>query len=172
MAKKILVPLKRGDRVEEFIPYIKEVIQPGMSVVFLIQHPVNGFKWLQAYSAIMECGLEKPLAVRRMVESHSAQMNRRLAEQRVFHTCEALQKLGVKITVDVYRGGLRKALRSYINSGDVDLIVTRPGIGFQFLSLLQGTAAVLSMFKPPSSSPLLRPQAYSESTLRLLHPGA
>ena len=76
------------------IPHLKEITQPGMSVVFLIQRPVDGFKWLQAYSAIMQCGLEKPLAVRKMVESHSAEMNRRLAQQRVFHACEALHELG------------------------------------------------------------------------------
>ena len=37
-----------------------------MSVVFLIHHPVNGLKWLQAYSAILECDITNALAVRRM----------------------------------------------------------------------------------------------------------
>ena len=171
MAKKILVPLKRGDRIEDIVPYLNQVAQPGASVVFLIHHPVNGFKWLQAYSAIMQCEINNAQAVRKMVESHSAEMNRRLAAQRVFHTCEALHQLGIKIAVEVYTGGLRKALRSYVSSGDVDLIVTRPGVGFQFMSLLQGTAAMLSIFKRPSSSPLLGPQVHSETTLRLLYPG-
>ena len=48
MAAKILVPLKKHDRVEEIVPYIEKVAEPGASVVFLVHHPVNGFKWLQA----------------------------------------------------------------------------------------------------------------------------
>lgn len=40
MAAKILVPLKRHDRIEAIIPYIAQVTQPGMRVVFLIHHPV------------------------------------------------------------------------------------------------------------------------------------
>jgi hypothetical protein len=43
MAEKILVPLKRHDRVEEMIPYIEKVTQPGTSVVFLVHHPASGF---------------------------------------------------------------------------------------------------------------------------------
>jgi hypothetical protein len=76
MAEKILVPLKRHDRVEEVIPYIEKVTQPGTSVVFLIHHPVNGLKWLQAYCGILQCGLEKTVAIRRMIESYSVKMRR------------------------------------------------------------------------------------------------
>jgi len=44
MSKKILVPLKKHDRIEEIVPYLEEVTQPGTNVVFLIHYPVNGFK--------------------------------------------------------------------------------------------------------------------------------
>ena len=46
---KILVPLKRHDQIEEIMPYIEKVAEPGAGVVFLVHHPVSGFKWLQAY---------------------------------------------------------------------------------------------------------------------------
>ena len=152
MAQKILVVLKRGDRIEEIVPYLEEVTKPGMSVVFLIHRPMNRFKWLQAYCGIMECGLEKTLAIRRMVESYSVQMRRQLAQQKVFHTCEALQRLGVKIAVDVYAGSLRKTLRSHVLNGDSQLIVMRPAIGHRVMSFLQGTVSIFSVFKRPSSS--------------------
>jgi hypothetical protein len=171
MAKKILVPLKRGDRIEDIVPYINQVAHPGASVLFLIHHPVNGFKWLQAYSAIMQCEINNAQAVRKMVESHSAEMNRRLAAQRVFHTCEALQQLGVKISVETYTGSLRKMLRSYVTNGDVDLIVTQPRIGLRLMSFIGETAALWCAFQRPSVSSLLKWQAYSESALRLLRPG-
>jgi len=160
MAEKILVPLKRHDRVEEVIPYIEKVTQPGASVVFLIHHPVNSLKWLRAYCGIMECGLEKTIAMRRMVESYSVKVRRQLAQQKVFHTCEALQRLGVKIAVDVYAGSLRKTLRSHVLNGDSQLIVMRPAIGHRVMSFLQGTVSIFSVFKRPSSSFVF-----------LLHPG-
>ena len=160
MAKQILVPLRKDDRIEEIIPYIKQVAQPGMSVVFLIHHPVNGFKGLRAYYGIMECGIENALALRRMEESYSVEARRRLAQQRVFHTCAALQQLGVKMAVELYTGSLRKTLRGYVLNGNVDLIVMRPGFGLGITRLLDGMVSLWSAPKRPSIRPVL-----------LLHPG-
>ncbi|MBI4524174.1 MAG: hypothetical protein HY695_10230 [Deltaproteobacteria bacterium] len=158
MAEKILVPLKRDDRVGEIIPYLEKVTQPGMSVVFLIHHPVNGLKWLHAYCGIMECGIGNALALRRMVESYSVKMRKQLAQQRVFHTCETLRRLGVKTTVDIYAGSLQRALQSSVNNGEPRLVVLQPGIGQRIVSFLQGTVTIRSMFRRPSSSVvLLRP---------------
>jgi hypothetical protein len=154
MAEKILVPLNRHDRVEEVIPYIEKVTQPGTSVVFLIHHPVNGLKWLQAYCGIMECGLEKTMAIRRMVESYSIKMRRQLAQQKVFHTCDALHKLGVKVAVEIYTGNLRKTLRSYVLGGDVDLIVMRPGIGHRIMNFLQGMVSIRNIVRQTAFSPV------------------
>ena len=172
MAKKILVPLKKGDRVEGLVPYIKEVTQPGMSVVFLIHHPVDDLRWLQAYCGAMEGLTDNALALWRMAESYSVETRRRLAQERVFHTCEALQKLGVKIGVEVYRGGLRKVLESHIRHGDVELVVTKPWIGLRITSFLRESVCLWSVLSR-STSHSLTFQAYGgESTLRLLHPGA
>src|SRR5262245_52901015 len=146
MAEKILVPLNRHDRVEEVVPYIEQVTQPGTSVVFLIHHPVNSFKWLQAYCGIMGCGLERTLAIRRMVESYSVKMRRQLAQQKVFHTCEALHKLGVKVADT---GSLRKTLGRYLLGGDVDLIIIimRLGIGHRIMNFLQGIVYITNIIR-------------------------
>ena len=162
MAEKILVPLKRHDRVDEVIPYIEKVTQPGMSVVFLIHDPVNSLKWLQAYCGIMQCGLEKTMAIRRMVESYSAKMRRQLTHQKVFQTCEALHKLGVKVAVEIYAGSLRKTLRSYVIGGDVGLIVMRPGIGYRIMNFLQGIVSIRAMVRRTAFSPVfvLNPKGY------------
>jgi hypothetical protein len=162
MAEKILVPLKRHDRVEEVIPYIEKVTRPGASVVFLIHHPVNSLKWLQAYCGIMECGLEKTIAMRRMVESYSMKMRRQLAQHKVFNTCEALHRLGVKVAVEIYTGSLRKTLRSYVLGGDVDLIVMRPGIGHRIMNFLQGVVSIRAMVQRTAFSPvfILNPKGH------------
>ncbi|MGE5305318.1 MAG: hypothetical protein ACM3TN_18565 [Alphaproteobacteria bacterium] len=154
MAEKILVPLKRYDRVEEVIPYIEKVTQPGASVVFLIHHPTNNHKWLQAYCGIMESGLEKTLAIRRMVESYSMKMRSQLARQKVFNTCAALHKLGVKVAVEIYTGSLRKTLKSHVLGGDVDLIVMRPGIGNRFMNFLQGVISVRNLIRRTAFVPV------------------
>jgi len=110
MAEKILVPLGKHDRIDEVIPYLEKVAQTDTRVVFLIHHPVSGFKWLQAYCGIMQCGLDNALMLRKMMESYSVKTRRQLAEQKVFQTCEALHRLGVKTAVEVYSGGLKKTL--------------------------------------------------------------
>jgi hypothetical protein len=160
MAVKILVPLKRQDRIEQIVPCIAKVAEPNASVVFLVHHPVNGFKWLQAYCGIAQCGLEKALAVRRMIESYSLKMRAQLAQRRVFQTCEALHDIGMNITVDVYTDSLRKTLKSYENNGNTQLLVMRPGIGQRIMSFLRGVDAIGTMLRGPTTSSVL-----------LLHPG-
>ncbi len=163
MAEKILVPLKRHDRVEEMIPYIEKVTQPGASVVFLVHDRVNSLKWLQAYCGIMACGLEKTMAIRKMIESYSEETRRRLAEQRVFHTCDALRRLGVKVAVEIYTGSLWKTLQSFISGGDVGLIVMRPGIGHLIMNFMQGMVSVSNMIGRTAFSPvfILSPKGHA-----------
>jgi len=155
MNNKILVPLKRHDRLEEIVPYIEEVAQPGASVVFLVRHPVKGLKWLQAYCAIAQCGLEKNLAVRRMVESYSLKMRRHLFERRVFQTCAALHDMALNIAVDAYTESLRKTLRSYANRGATPLVIMKPGIGQRIVSFLQGAVSMRRMVGKPVSPPVM-----------------
>ena len=155
MAEKILVPLKKHDRIEEFIPYIQKVTQPGASVVFLIHHPVNSLKWLQAYCGVMECGLETTMAMRRMFESYSMNTRKQLAQQKVFYTCEALHRLGVKVAVEIYTGSLRKTLRSSVFDRDVDLIVMRSGIGRRIMNFLQGVASIRDVIRRTAFAPVL-----------------
>lgn len=156
MPAKILVPLKRFDRIEEIVPCIAKVAEPGASVVFLAHHPVNSFKWLQAYCGIAQYGLEKPLAVRRMMESYSLESRTQLAQCRVFQTCEALHDMGLNITVDVYTGSLRKTLKSYVKNGDAQFLVIRFGIAQRIVSVLYGAVSVRNVFSRSISSSTLQ----------------
>jgi hypothetical protein len=155
MAEKILVPLKRHDRVEEVIPHIERVIRPGVSVVFLLHHPVNGLKWLQAYCGIMQCGLDNALMLRKMVESYSVKTRRQLAQQKVFQTCQALHRLGVKAAVEVYSGNLTKNLKSYLSERDADVILMRSGMGQGIRRFLRWTLSVCGLFRPRASQSVL-----------------
>ena len=75
------------------MPCIEKVAEPDAGVIFLVHHPVSGFKWLQAYCGIAQCGLEKTLAVRRMMESYSFRTRMQLAQRRAHRwaICSALR---------------------------------------------------------------------------------
>lgn len=100
----------------------------------------------------------KTLAVRRLIDSYSVKTRTQLAQRRVFKTCGALHDMGLNFTVDVYRGSLRNALKSYANDGQ--LLVMRPGIGPCIASFLGGPVSVSGVFS----------RSFSASML-LLHPG-
>lgn len=155
MAETILVPLKKHDRIEEMIPYIAKVAQPGASVVFLVHHSVRGFQWLQAYCGIALCGLEKALVITRLVESYSRTARQQLARRRVFETCKALHDLHLNIAVEVYTGRLRKTLASYPSHGHAQLLVMRPGIGQRIMNILCGAGSVADVFAGSTSSATL-----------------
>jgi hypothetical protein len=155
MNNRILVPLKKNDRLEEIVPYIEKIARPGASVVFLIRHPVSGLKWLQAYCGIAQSGLEKSLAVRQMIESYSRKMRRQLLERRVFQTCGALHDMASNIAVDVYTDSLRTALRSYSNRGDAPLVIMKAGIGQRIVSFLQGAVSIRRIHANPFASSVM-----------------
>jgi hypothetical protein len=150
MNNKILVPLKKHDRVAEIVPFIEKVAQPGATVMFLVRRPVNGLKWLQAYSAISQCGVDNALVVARMAQSYSTRMRAQLATQQVFNTCAALQRMGVKVGVETYAGSLKETLRSYGVSED-SLVLMRPGMLERIASFLEGTASMRGIFRRPFS---------------------
>jgi hypothetical protein len=150
MNKKILVPLGQYDRTEEMIPYIEKVARPGMHVVFLVRYPVDGFIWAKE-----EFGMRAALEAKKLVTHYSWEENLRRAANRVSCASEMLSRKGLEVSVDVYAGGLKKAVRNHTLSGDVHLIMTRAGIGDWIARFFDGTDSVFKLFKRPSSSPVL-----------------
>jgi hypothetical protein len=148
--KKILVPLGQYDRSEEMISYIENVARPGMKVVFLVQYPVDGFIWAKE-----EYGMRAALEAKKLVNYYSWEGNLEKAKQQVAPACEALRAKGIETAVDVYAGGLKKAVRSHTLNGDVHLIMTRTGIGNRIARFFEGTNSIFKWFKCPSFSPVM-----------------
>ena len=155
MSKTILVPLRPYERVGELIPYVDKVARPGMSVVFLMRYPVDGFIWAKE-----EYGMRAALKAKQLVNHYSWEGNLERAKKRVALACEALRAKGIDATVDVYAGSLKKRIRSHALTGDVHLIMTRAGIGQLIAGLLNGTNSLFDLFKRTTVSPVL-----------LIHPG-
>ena len=150
MNKKILVPLGQYDRPEEMIPYVEKVARPGMKVVFLVRYPVDGIRWQKE-----EYGMRAALEMRELVRHYSWEGNFEKAKTRVAIASAALRAKGIEAAVDVYAGGLKKAVRSYTAKGDVHLILTRAGVGQRIASFLSGSDSLLDLFTPRKSPVLL-----------------
>ncbi len=156
MAKQILVPLKRDDQVKAIIPNIERIAQPGMRVVFLLRYPLDGFQaHIRAGRVTGETGIPSPKKVRKIGERYSMDSQQQMARQKVLPACDALQKKGAEVTVDVYTGSLNDAVQSYTANGDVHLLMAHAGIGHLISRFLRNLASVLRSVKRPSSSPTL-----------------
>ena len=146
MAQQILVPLRRDDRIEEIIPYVAKIAQPGMAVVFLTPYPVDPLEWWRGRRLSIEAEIQGKLAVK-IAERYPWEEQRRLAEAKVFSASGALQKMGVTIAVDVYAGPSRKALRAYRNE-DIDLAIMGARRCYSVTGLIDKLAFLLGLLKP------------------------
>ncbi|MEX0802252.1 MAG: hypothetical protein WD688_02865 [Candidatus Binatia bacterium] len=152
MNKKILVPLGQHDRTEEMIPYIEGVARSGMRVVFLVRYPVGGLQW-----PTKEPETESASEVKELLDYYSWEANLERANADIAPAVEALGESGVEVSVDVYAGSLKKAVRSHTASGDVHLVMTRASIGQRIAGFLNGSSSLFDLFKQP--------------TVLLIHPG-
>ena len=156
MKEQILVPIKRHDRIDDVVPYLKEVAKPGMRVVFLIPYPATGSGELfHDYMVTTESRAEVAKTGETIIRKYSWEEQRRLAEQKVAPAREALHKRGVEVAVDLYMQSLKRVVESYTRNGDVHLVMEQAGIGLRVLRFLQETVGLFSLLKRPGFSPVL-----------------
>ncbi|MGH7846976.1 MAG: hypothetical protein ACREQW_17670 [Candidatus Binatia bacterium] len=151
MSKEILVAIKSQDRIEDIIPCLERVAQPGTKVTFLLRYPVDGYAWAKEEGGTVAAALE----AKRLAEYYSWQQNVQRAERKVSSAFEVLSRNGAEVAVDVYAGSLKKAISNHAMKGDVHSIITRAGIGHWITSFFNGTNCVLRLFKRPRFSPVL-----------------
>ncbi|HEU4343667.1 MAG TPA: hypothetical protein VFU31_19120 [Candidatus Binatia bacterium] len=152
MAKQILVALKGRDRLSHMIPYIEKIAQPGMQVVFLMRScPQSTFMSAlnDREEALFAGCVEEAKSTREPKDSSFMDEQRLIAEHKVFLAQEALLKRGIEVTVDVYTGSLRRVLKSYVRTGNVNMIVTGAGM---VLTALQFLSRTLPRFLPLARS--------------------
>ncbi len=127
MAKEILVPLTSNDRLAQFIPFIEQLGQPGMKVVLLMRYASNpATHEAVPVSELRSTGVFSSGGPAPTVRPANRWDDRQVsAEREVFLAGERLQKQGIKIVAHVYAGSLRGALKSYLRSGNVHLILKR-----------------------------------------------
>jgi hypothetical protein len=150
MNKKILVPMKRNDRAEDFIPFIEKVARPGTTVIFMLSYPAEGLRL-----SLEEFGRKAIEEGKRLAGYYTWDNNLQRAKDRISAAWKVLPARGIEVAVDLYTGNMRSTVQDYTAKGDVHLILTRAGVGNCIERLLDSTMSVFRSFKRPSFSPVL-----------------
>lgn len=153
MAGQILVPLGRSDRVELFLPYVKQIAQPGSKVVFLVQLGPNGFKELIDQLLAIRMGI-RSVCLPERIRNEDVENRRRCAEQQVNAVCGSLRERGVKVEVIGYQGQLQGIVHHYLENENVQLVMMRPSTNW-LADSLRKIASVFRFLNPPVAPPVL-----------------
>jgi len=136
MESHILVPLRSSKQIRQVLPYINEIAQPKMKVVFLIRSRFEGIHELMDQLLSLHTGIDRAL-----LPGHNqhtiAEQRASVAKETVFTACGPLAKRGVEIRVTAYRGSLRRVLREHVQRETVHLVIMCPASRIWALSLLQ-----------------------------------
>jgi hypothetical protein len=163
MAAQILVALKSEDRLSQMIPYIEEIAQPGMKVVFLIGfHPQAASKAPRydslTFNSVEDVGfaggLEKAGSPNENVDGPREQLSLS-AEHKVFLALEGLHKRGIEIAVDVYAGSLKRVVKNYMLKGNVRFIMKRAGKDSAIMQFVRRAFPIFGSFNQRNFSPVL-----------------
>ncbi len=148
MNRQLLVPLRGGDRIEDILPYVRDVAQPGMTVVFLVHFGSNRFKELAAQLLTINSGL--PATFDDGASAHQ-QSN---VERRIQLAADKLRQRGVEIKVKFYTGSLRRLMRQCMETEPVKWVIMRPARS-RLLRWCHTVAAALRVAGPPTPAPVL-----------------
>lgn len=124
MTRQILVPVSGSDRIEQFIPYLDEVAQPDMKVVFFVRYPVNGFvEWLADHWITVNSSVGAMLRGKQLEDKYGWEAQKRLAEAKMLPVLQVLQRRGIETVVELYSGDLKKIIEGYIRQAGIHLII-------------------------------------------------
>src|SRR5262245_46989122 len=146
-AKQLLVPLRGGDRIEEILPYVQDVAQPGMTVVFLVHFGSNRFHELATRLLMINTGL--PL------KFHDGAGADRLSniDQRINDAAEEVRQGGVAIKVKFYTGSWRRLVRQSVEDEPVQWVIMRSARS-RLLRSCYALAAALRVACAPAPAPV------------------
>ena len=154
MAGQILVPLRRSDRIELFLPYIEQIAQPGIKVVFLVHLGLSGFKKLAGQLLALHTAVRSAYLPERICEEDAVENRRRFAEQQGNAACQLLRERGVKLEVHGYGGQLQTIVRQYLEKENIQLVMMRPSTNW-LADSLRKIASVFRFLNPPIAPPVL-----------------
>lgn len=164
MQHQILVPVKRRNQIKHVIPYLDEIAEPGMKVVFLVWSSACIWPWMNGHLTAMHTGNLAALQNWEVVWRYDVERQQRLAEQIVARSAEGLRRRGVEMEVQIYSGGLRTILEHSTRAGNVRLVIipVRDAFGLIRLGRLLWNAFTLMNRPGFSRVVLLHPNQMAE----------
>lgn len=154
MEGEILVLLRRHDAIEEMLPYIEKMTQPGIRVVFLIPYPVKLWSWLRDHWITTESRSAAIVAGRKIIHEYSWEVQKTLAEQKISLARDVLHKKRVEVIANICMSGMRKAIKDHSVEREARLVL-RAGSRYPLLNLVRRTLSLFGAFKRPVSPPIL-----------------
>ena len=150
MKNLILVPMKRNDRPEDFVPYIAEVARSGMKAVFLVPYPVDGYRWSNA-----EGGLKAIQDGQRLASYYTWDSNLKKARELVRSVGETLSANGIEVEAELYAGDVRRAIHSFAAKDEIHLIVSRTSLGNWIERMLDAATSLVRSLGRPGFTPVI-----------------
>ncbi len=129
MAKRIVIALRRHDRIEEILPCIEKIARPGMRVVFLLRYPIELWSYLTDHWIDTESPAKAMLAGRKVNYHYSWELQKGLAERKIAAARESLRAMEVEAAVHIYTGSLKKLLQAFTIEQETPLIMISRGTG-------------------------------------------
>ena len=82
MPVQIFVPLKKHDSIEEIISYVDVLLEPGMTLVFLVKYRLE-VSWMQIQLTAMQAGLKPVTAIEALAANVSRERQLRWVEGKI-----------------------------------------------------------------------------------------
>ena len=123
MSGQILVPFNSHVRLKDMISVIEKDAKPGMRIVFLVRYPVDPWEWFRDHWVTTESSRNAMLAGAKVTEKYSWEGQTALAEEMVAPWRHVLQKIGVKVTVEVYTGSLSSVVANRSRQDGISLVI-------------------------------------------------
>ncbi|HET8917859.1 MAG TPA: hypothetical protein VFN58_07435 [Candidatus Binatia bacterium] len=151
---QILVLLRRSDPIELFLPYVEQISQPGMRVVFLVQLGRSGFRELSGQLSDIHAGMRSAYLPETSCDEDAVENRIRSAEQQVNAACQSLRQRGVQLEIHSYGGPLQRVVQQYLENQNVQLVMMRPSANW-VADLLRKIGSVFRFLKSPAAPPVL-----------------
>lgn len=155
MADQFLVPICGSDRIELFLPYIERIARPGVKIVFLVHLGTGRFQEIFDQLLAIRTGLAPALLPVRNSDLESLNLRSRLIREEIYRSCEVLREKGVEISVGLFAGSPRTAVREFAQKEDIQLVIMRGATRNWLARILRKVGSVLHFFRPQTLPPVL-----------------
>ena len=155
MHGQIIIPLTGTDRVDEVLPYLERVAQPGIKVVFLVHVGLSRFNEITRQLLAIHTGLIAGCSPGHTGGIDFIDERLRAAEDKIITACAALRKNGTEIIVSVFSCSVRKMVREYARREEIHLVMMRGNNGNCLTRTLRRAVSRLHILRRKTLPPVL-----------------